>query len=309
MRWLLKPAELAYRGVARLRRALYRTGLRRPLRLSRPVISIGNIAFGGSGKTPLVIAVAEELSRRGYRLAVLTRGYGRGGGEQFALVTEPDAARFGDEPVLISRSVPDVPVIVGADRHGAALWFLQRGDCDAFLLDDGFQHLRLHRDLDVVIDDRGAPLLREGRTALSDADVLVHRNDSAGVGGFTLSVQAVSLVMEGQERPLDSFRQRRTFAFSGLANNEQFFESCRLAGLHLAGTRGFRDHHHYTREDLLGLRGAAQERGAELLVTTEKDAVKIGDSRIAFLRVRAVVSPRDAFFDRLSEVIQRRERA
>lgn len=305
----MKPAELAYRGVARLRRALYRAGLREPLRLPRPVISIGNISFGGSGKTPLVIAVAMELSRRGYRVTVLSRGYGRRGEEEFAIVTGSDAARFGDEPVLISRSVPAVSVVVGADRSTAGLRFLEQGDCDVFVLDDGFQHLRLHRDLDVVIDDPDARFLREGRSALADADVVVYRSDDATGDRFTLSIQPVSLVLHGEERPLGRFPHLRAFAFAGLANNEQFFDSCRRAGLELAGTRAFRDHHHYTEEDLGSLRSAAEQCGAEMLMTTEKDAVKISDPRVAFLRVRAEVSPRDPFFDRLSEAVRRVGRA
>jgi tetraacyldisaccharide 4'-kinase len=300
VKFLLKPPELAYRGVTRLRRALYRAGVLKSKKLPRPVISIGNISFGGSGKTPLVIAIASELLQRGYGVAVLTRGYRRSGPEQFAVVTDNDAARFGDEAVVIARSVPGASVIVGADRYSAGLRFLEQADCDLFLLDDGFQHLQLARDLDIVIDDRASSLLREGRSALADADLVVHRDGE----GFRLTVESATVVVQGQERPPDSLRNVKVLAFAGLANNARFFESCRKAGVELVATREFRDHHHYTRDDLELLRRAANACGAELLLTTEKDAVKITDPGVAYLRVRAEIEPHQAFFERVIEAIR-----
>lgn len=260
---LLKPIELAYRGVNRLRRALYRNGVLKPKRLPRPVISIGNIAAGGTGKTPAVIAVTKFLQSRGLRVAVLTRGYGRKEDAQ-GPITSLDAYKFGDEPVLIKRATNAI-VIVGKNRYENA----RDIDADVFVLDDGFQHLQLHRDLDIVID---APsrFYREGRSALRDADLVIPRRLERRVPRI--------------DGPL--------FAFAGLADNEQFF-----AGLNAVGTRGFPDHHRYTQADLDALRRDA--KGATL-VTSEKDAVKINDPGIEAIPAEFVLD--DAVLQRIAEV-------
>lgn len=247
---LIAIAGSLYRGINRLRRALYRAGILRGRKLPRPVISIGNIAAGGAGKTPAVIALCRYLEGRGRRVAVLTRGHGRVGAEQ-GLVTALDPLRFGDEPVLIKKSAPYVDVIVGANRYDNALEI----NTDIFILDDGFQHLQLERDLDVVIDVPDAEFYREGRSALQDADIIISRNVRLHIP--------------------DTLRGRRLFAFAGLADNKQFFRSLTDAGLTLAGTLTFRDHHRYTPHDLDRIAAAAKDAGAELIVTTEKDAVKI----------------------------------
>jgi tetraacyldisaccharide 4'-kinase len=252
-----------YRGVNRLRRALYRSGILRAKRLAKPVISIGNIAAGGTGKTPAVIAVVDFLTSRGYRVAVLTRGYGRRG--EGGLVQSADADRFGDEPVLIKHRT-NVDVIVGADRYDNAL----RHDADVYVLDDGFQHLQLHRDIDLVID-APARFYREGRSALRDADIVIPRR--------------LRLIVP------DDLRSKRLFAFAGLADNEQFFDSLREHGLQLAGTRGFPDHHRYTRADLDAIEAASRAAGGEAIVTTEKDAVKIDRRDMISIRAEFVIEP------------------
>jgi tetraacyldisaccharide 4'-kinase len=269
MTTVLKPVELLWRGVNRLRRALYRRGILTGKRLPRPVISVGNLAAGGAGKTPAVIAIARHLIKRGFRVAILTRGYGRGGNES-GLVTSVDAARFGDEPVLLKKTLKTVDVIVGSKRSVNALRYLNSNDCDVFILDDGFQHLQIARDADVVID---APhgVMREGRSALADADFVIQR-------------QLRLVVPEG-------LTAGRLFAFSGLADNEQFFESLRAEGLNVIATRGFRDHHRYTAADIASLKEAAAASGAEAIVTTEKDAVKIDDGDIIAIRAEMVIAP------------------
>jgi tetraacyldisaccharide 4'-kinase len=245
----VKALEWLWHVVNRIRRALYRAGVLRPKRLHRPVISIGNLAAGGTGKTPAVIALTRFLSANGLRVAVLTRGYGRGDAEATGVITSLDAYKYGDEPVLIKRAT-NADVLVGSHRYINGRDY----DCDVFVLDDGFQHLQLRRDLDIVID---APsrISREGRSALQDADHVIPR-------------RLRTVVPEG-------LRGKRVFAFAGLADNEQFFASLRAAGLELAGTKSFPDHHRYTAADIAALEGHGLP-----LVTTEKDEVKIAGSRV-----------------------------
>jgi len=256
---VLKPLELLWRGINRVRRALYRRGVLHATKLGKPVISVGNIAAGGAGKTPCVIAIARALTARGLRVAVLTRGYGRAGG--WGVVDSLDAARFGDEPVLIKKSVPNADVIVGSNRIRQS--FLS--NADVYLLDDGFQHLQLARDVDVVIDVPDARWHREGLSALRDADFVIQRR-------LRLSIPPVS----------------RAFAFAGLADNDQFFAALRSGGVALTGTRSFPDHHRYTAADLDAIRRAAN---SETILTTEKDAVKIDDAGIVAVPAEFEIDP------------------
>lgn len=269
MTTFLKPLELLWRGVNRLRRALYRRGIFKGKRLPRPVVSVGNLAAGGAGKTPAVITIARHLTKRGFRVAVLTRGYGRND-KASGIVTSLDAARFGDEPVLMKSKLKNVDVIVGSNRYDNALQFLNHNDCDLFVLDDGFQHLQLARDVDVVIDTAGG-VMREGRSALEDADVVISRN-------LRITVP-------------EELTSKRLFAFAGLANNDQFFESLRGLGLNVIATKSFRDHYRYTPADVAALKDAARDAGAEILVTTEKDAVKIDDRDIIPIAAEMIVEP------------------
>jgi tetraacyldisaccharide 4'-kinase len=266
---LLKPFGLLWRGVNRLRRALYRRGILKSKRLPRPVISVGNLAAGGAGKTPAVIAIARYLEKRGFRVAILTRGYGRSGNVS-GVVTSLDAAKFGDEPVLIKSKLKNVDVIVGSKRYQNAVQFLNSNDCDLFILDDGFQHLQLARDVDVVID-AGSGVMREGRSALADADVVIQRR--------------LRLVVP------EGLTTRRIFAFAGLARNEQFFASLRANGLNVVGTKSFRDHHRYTARDIAAIKAAAKAAGAEAIVTTEKDLVKIDDHDIIAIAAEMIIEP------------------
>lgn len=267
---ILKPLELAWRAINRLRRGLYRRGILRAQRLPRPVISVGNRSAGGAGKTPAVIAIARDLSGRGMRVAILTRGYGRTSTEA-GVVDQLDASRFGDEPVLIKMILPEVAVIVGSNRFVNAKRYLETNDCDVFVLDDGFQHLQLARDVDVVIDAPAARWFREGSSAMRDADFVIARR---------LEVVNAEMV-----------REKRVFAFSGLADNEQFFQTVRDCGAVLAGSQGFADHHRYSPEDLASIRRAAGAVSAELLVTTQKDAVKLAERDIIPLVVEMAIDP------------------
>jgi KDO2-lipid IV(A) lauroyltransferase len=222
--------------INRARRALYRRGVLKGKRLPRPVISIGNLAMGGTGKTPAVIAICRFLKSKGFEVAVLTRGYG------------------GDEPILIKQTT-NCDVIIGKTRYENAKQYLKQNDVDVFVLDDGFQHLQLQRDLDIVID---APsrFYREGSSALGDADLVIPRRLRTIIP--------------------DELRGQRVFAFAGLANNEQFFDSLR-PHVQLVGTKSFRDHYPYAAADIAAIR---REAGGARIVTTGKDKVKIDDPAI-----------------------------
>jgi tetraacyldisaccharide 4'-kinase len=249
--------DLPLRAVNRLRRALYRRGILKAKRLPAPVISVGNIAIGGAGKTPAVIAIARHLADR--RVVILTRGYGKTGpgGE----VTTVDAARYGDEPALMKKHAPNAAVMAGSNRYENG----SRVKADVYLLDDGFQHLQLARDLDIVID-APARWHREGRSALRDAHVVLKRD-------LRITVPPV----------------RRAFAFAGLANNEQFFDALRANGVELVGTLSFNDHHRYTAQDLERIRKAA---AGNPILTTEKDEVKLPPSDdIIAVRAEFVIPP------------------
>lgn len=237
--------------INRARRALYRAGVLKGKRLPRPVISIGNLAMGGTGKTPAVIAVCRYLKSKGFKPAVLTRGYGD------------------DEPILIKQAT-NCDVIIGKTRYENAKQYLKKNDVDVFVLDDGFQHLQLQRDLDIVID---APsrFYREGSSALADADLVIPRRLRTIIP--------------------DELRGQRVFAFAGLANNQQFFDSLR-EHVQLVGTKSFRDHHPYAAADVAAIK---REAGDARIVTTGKDKVKIDDPAIVAV---------DAEFDLDEETLQ-----
>jgi tetraacyldisaccharide 4'-kinase len=173
-------------------------------------------------------------------------------------------------PVLIKSKLQDVHVIVGSKRYDTALSFLSTNDCDLFILDDGFQHLQLVRDLDVVID-AGRGVMREGRSALGDASIVIQRN--------------LRLVVPPE------LLAKRVLAFAGLANNDQFFNALRENGLNVVATRGFRDHHRYTPADIAAIKKLALEAGAEAIVTTEKDKVKIDDRGIIAVAAEMIIEP------------------
>ncbi len=271
---LLKPVELLYRALNRARRELYRRRVLRAKHLPKPVISVGNIAIGGAGKTPAVIAIGQYLQERGYRVAVLTRGYGRSGREQ-GPVTELDASRFGDEPVLIKKHLGNADVIVGENRYANGLHV----NCDVYLLDDGFQHLQLARDVDVIVDAPKARWYREGRSALRDAQVIVPRK-------LCVTIPA-------------ELHGRRLFAFAGLADNGQFFASLP----NLAGRLGFPDHHRYSDADLDAIRRAARDVQADRIVTTEKDAVKLTGRDIIPIPAEMVIE--HAVLERIEALIRK----
>ncbi len=275
----MNPLASLYGAVVRTRNQLYDRGTLTIHELRGPVVSIGNMIVGGSGKTPFLITLGELLQQRGVAFDVLSRGYGRATRGVALVNPEGSPREYGDEPLLIARKLR-VPVIVGEDRYRAGQFAEQRFGPQLHLLDDGFQHRRLARDFDIVLvtatdaDDALLPAgkLREPLSSLSRADAVVLSNHMA-ITGLPLGNQQVWHVSRGIVAP---HVQEPCFAFCGIARPQGFFTDLGSAGLTLAGVKVFRDHHSYTSADVGRLLALRKQHKAASFLTTEKDAINLG---------------------------------
>jgi tetraacyldisaccharide 4'-kinase len=294
--------------VSRWRRILFGAGVLRSRSLPRPVVSVGNLTVGGTGKTPHVQFLAGWLSGLGVRVAILSRGYGRKTrgvlwasrgkeGETFPDRGDAEALRVGDEPALLASTLPGVPVLVAESRFAAGEECLRAVEVDAFLLDDGFQHLSLRRDADILLVDGAGGLgnrrtlpfgpLREPPDHARFADALVvTRCESLDHGraalaslpfppgrpvAFSHIVPRALIDRNGAETPLPPGK-REVVAFSGIAQNDRFEQVLRESGFLVRKFFGFRDHYVYRPADLEKIRAAA---GGLPVITTEKDLVRL----------------------------------
>lgn len=306
-RWLAWP----YGWAARLRIQVYRRRWLRTYRLPRPVISIGNLTAGGTGKTPVVILVAEWLLAKDKRVAILSRGYRRRSSARHLMVSDGQrllagAEQAGDEPYLIAQRCPSAIVAVGPDRYDLGQWVLDRYPVDCFLLDDGYQHLHLHRDLDVLLLDATdlagiqamLPVgrLREPLSSASRASaILLTRADSEVQAGLVwdsvrqacgplpepikvlFKCDDLIRVTTGERQRAARFRETRALLFSGIGNAAAFHDLVRSQGITVVDAVVLPDHARYHRSLLTGIRERAKRADADILVTTEKDAGKIRD--------------------------------
>lgn len=309
-----------YALVMKLRAFGYRTGILPSRRLPRPVISVGNISVGGTGKTPTVLLIARHLLERGKRVVVLTRGYGGSLEGEIRIVSDgaqlllsPEEA--GDEPCLLASALPGLMVVMGPDRYRAGCLAMERLAPDIFLLDDGFQHQRLVRDLDILLLDGTRPfstgrtlpagLLREPPSAARRADLVIFTRSTGAVPDTGTLVRGIPLCTSrhrlerymplkgGEERPLTDLAGRRIIAFAGIADPAAFFNGLEEAGLPLVATLAFPDHTRYGKDELEALGRLKQDKKGNCLVTTAKDAVKLqpyrgilGDCCVALLELR-----------------------
>ncbi len=310
---VLLPFAIVFRLAVAIRRSLYRARILPQWRARVPVVVVGNISVGGTGKTPLVLAIVEALQARGWNPGVVARGYGRVPRREHdplgVVRVYPDIAtpeHFGDEPVLIARRAR-VPVFIGADRSAAARALLDaHAEVDVLVSDDGLQHYALARDVEIAVVDgerrfgNGLPLpagpLREPVSRLREVDaVVVNGGASDSIPArrrfaMELGRERFVSVAGNREAPVDEFvaaaRGRRVVAVAGIGNPGRFFDH--LARLGVAARRvAFADHHAYQPGDL-------RLPDAEVIVMTEKDAVKcaaFADARMWFLRVEAIVPP------------------
>ncbi len=277
-----------------VRNALYDRQWLKSRRLTGPVVSIGNLSTGGSGKTPFVILFGELLKARGVPFDVLSRGYGRQ--TKGVRVVDPggSARDFGDEPLLIARRL-EVPVVVGEDRYAAGRVAEEKFGVRLHLLDDGFQHRALARDFDIVLvtpedaRDRLLPVgrLREPPAALKRAHAVV-LTSGADSTRFPLDGK---LVWRARRGILPEGVPQQPVAFCGIARPQSFFLQLRAAGITPAAEAVYRDHHTYTKEDVRELLALREHGGAGGFVTTEKDAVNLG-GLLSALQPLAVVPVR-----------------
>jgi tetraacyldisaccharide 4'-kinase len=284
---LLAPLGLLYASFVRARNA--RFDRMAAQRLRWPVISVGNLSIGGAGKTPLVICLARLLEREGWGADVLSRGYGRSSQATERVDAAGDASRFGDEPLLIARAA-GVPVYVGANRYEAGL--LAEGETGGVgrhvhLLDDGFQHRQLARDLDIVVMHRSdlrerllpAGRLREPLSSLDRAGVIVLRAEDAELEATLRRYARRECCFWQVRRTLAlSSPGKRAVAFCAIARPEEFFRALAAAGVDVVDRVSFRDHHRYTGGDMERLAKLARRHGCDQFVTTEKDEVKFDAS-------------------------------
>jgi tetraacyldisaccharide 4'-kinase len=321
----LRLVSVPYGWAVALRNRLYDCGWKRSVRASLPVVSVGNLTLGGTGKTPCVEYVAGFFRQRGLRVAILSRGYGSAGGRN-------------DEALVLEQNLPDVPHLQGADRLTLAAIAARELESEVLVLDDGFQHRRLARDLDVVLMDATEPwghghlfprgLLREPPAALRRADAIVlTRCDQASpqeldrlrraVVSQTPDIPIAETVHRplewincaGQTAPLDLVRRQPTAAFCGIGNPAAFQRTLYSLGATPLSFRTFADHHRYTPEDIAQVHAWARQQPPDAMIaTTQKDLVKLrlvqlGDRPLWALRIALEIGAgKDALDDRLDQI-------
>lgn len=274
--WLLRPLEMLYRLVILVRRWSFRAGLRAVYRAPVPVVVVGNITVGGTGKTPVVIALVEALQARGLRPGVVSRGYGAAAGAVYPhrVGADSSAADCGDEPLLIYQRT-GAPCVVAPDRPAAVRALLAAESIDLVLCDDGLQHYALARDLEIALLDAQRLLgngfclpagpLREPAGRLREVDWVLHRGGSDADTGIRYAIDGLLPLLPSSEVPPPAPGDA-VHAVAGIGQPAQFFASLEAMGYRVTG-HGFADHHAFVADDFAGL-------GDQPVIMTEKDAVK-----------------------------------
>lgn len=312
-KWLYGVAWL-YGLIVGLRLWCYRKGWLATTRLPCRVVSVGNLTVGGTGKTPIVILLTERLQAKGRRVAILSRGYKRTSKALRLLVSDGSRilvgpSEAGDEPFLMAQRCPQAIVAVGDDRVALGRWVLDRYPVDCFVLDDGFQHRALHRDVDLVLlDATDAPgldallpagRLREPLSGLCRASaVVITRADSRqDVEAIHNRLRAISCssedavevvfrpesalsIISGERQPVEWCRSKKAWLVSGIGNSRSFRRSAETMGVEVLGETAFEDHHDYHHGDIEKVRADLRAAGGEVVLTTEKDGGKL----LPFLR-------------------------
>ena len=296
---LLLPFAYIFSNIVRLRRYLYRCGILKIYTLPVPVIVIGNITVGGTGKTPLVICLAELLINAGYKPGIISRGYGGKSEIWPQIVTgHSGASKVGDEALLIAKQTR-LPVVVSPSRVDAAKKLLDKFDCNVLLSDDGLQHYKLNRDIEIAVIDGErrfgngyclpAGPLREPISRLSSVDFIVVNGNKYEDNEFSMHLVGDTVInlSTGELRPLQAFREISCHALAGTGNPDRFFKLLESAGLLWCTTHSFPDHHPFSRNDI-------EFGDNKPVLMTEKDAVKCTDfagENHWYVPVKAVPEP------------------
>lgn len=297
-------ASFLYTAGVRWRLNRYHSGRLKINQLNAPVISIGNLTVGGTGKTPCTAFIANFLKAEGLNVAILSRGYKRqskglvevSDGQQILC----DAAQSGDEPYLLAQLCPSVHVVVNANRYEAGKWLEAKTKIDVFLLDDGYQHIQLHRDVNVLLLDGEHPfgngellpsgILREPSSEIRRATVIIatrsQNANRAALQSQLLNLQSTAPLFFAQHEitnykllnaatPLQNFEQAKVGAFSGIATPERFFADLQQQRLEIVYKQSFPDHHRYTPTEIESFLAQAASHHATAILTTEKDAANL----------------------------------
>ncbi len=325
---LLHILSLPYRLIINLRNRLYDHRIFREVKLPCPVISVGNITVGGTGKTPCVIWLARMLQQEGFKPAILSRGYGSRNSQPVTIVADGNniltsSAVAGDEPYLIARSLPGIPVLTGPKRILTGKTAINKFGINVLICDDAFQHRQIFRDINLVLLDSQAPLgnghvlprgsLREPLAALSRADafILTRNNEAARIDKiiaklatagntpiFKSSHRSVDAIRGDYSRqlPLAELKDKKVYAFAGIAKPDSLEKAIKATGAQIVSFDVFPDHHHYSLKELKNIRDNFLKSNADLLMTTEKDGMRLQEfadflKDIYLLRIELAIVP------------------
>lgn len=288
---VLKFAASCYCAIIISRNWLYDKSLLKAKRTDVPVICVGNITTGGTGKTPLVAWLCNMLAKKGFKCAVLTRGY------------KAQKGGFADEPAMLAKASPDAKVVVNPDRVAGAAKAIEKFDTNVIIMDDGFGHRRLWRDLDIVAIDATEPfgygrllpagLLREPVESVKRADIIVITRYNQSLPEHIAEIEErikqikpemvfakaihkpVSVrLMKGAELSFEQLREKKIFAFCGIGNPDAFYTTLTELRLNVAASKTYPDHHNYTEDDVAGICEQARYLEADIILSTQKDWVK-----------------------------------
>lgn len=340
---LLSPLAFLWEWIYRIRRMMYDYNVLQKSHFEVPVISVGNLTFGGTGKTPFTIWLVDYLNKKGLKSLILTRGYkgkfeNGSGMIRCGGIFRVNPSEYGDEPALMDRKLQDATIIVGKNRSQNLRFYYDQVQSDVVVLDDGFQHINLHRNFDVVLFDASLPIerykiaprgyLREGMTALKDADAIIinaqpwvdednivaieemvvgNCRDNVPVSRVAYEPQGLFNGSYQKVYNVEQFDGVNAVLVAGLASPGSFYKFVESLGINIVKSIYYPDHHDFTVGDIDHILTSATQEGC-VVITTEKDIVKIRristDARIMFLDIDVVFTKNfEGFISKLSSVI------
>ncbi len=297
------------------------------------IISIGNISLGGTGKTPFTIKVAKHYINENKKVCILSRGYKGGLGYDTNIISDGNEILFAppkaaDEPYMIAREVPKSIVITGKDRNQSYEFAVKKFNPDIFILDDGFQHKKMKRDVDILLLSHHRPAstglpfpfgyLREFPSGIKRADIIVFTRAKKEFVPkevtfyvkdkpiFYSDTKPVAIFKDREQFDIADFFDKYAFAFSGIAKNMNFYNSLLENGIGIIGNKNFMDHHTYSESDIKRVKTLAERKKADFIITTEKDYVKIPKELrqdIYYLKIDVVLNNEDLFFEEIDKVL------